>query len=142
MFCRDSKKKYYKSLDFLGKKYIIWVLSVWRICKPTVSFWFWLYKELELVWTVSRLSLFSQFFTFFFKNPSHTSTSSFGFLCISGSQGMRVPSYNGELLHLSEDLARRLLPAFDTPTGISTGIFCVWAALRNKKYEQMDCITY
>lgn len=69
MFCRDSKKKYYKSLDFLGKKYIIWVLSVWRICKPTVSFWFWLYKELELVWTVSCLSLFSQFFTFFFLKP-------------------------------------------------------------------------
>lgn len=35
--------------------------------------------------------------------------------------GMRVPSYNGELLHLSEDLARRLLPAFDTPTGIPYG---------------------
>ncbi|KAI3964858.1 hypothetical protein MKW92_031844 [Papaver armeniacum] len=35
--------------------------------------------------------------------------------------GMRVPSYNDELLHLSEDLAQRLLPAFDTPTGIPFG---------------------
>lgn len=31
---------------------------------------------------------------------------------------MRIPSYDDELLHLAEDLARRLLPAFDTPTGI------------------------
>ncbi|KAK1390608.1 alpha-1,2-Mannosidase [Heracleum sosnowskyi] len=35
--------------------------------------------------------------------------------------GMRIPSYDGELLHLAEDLARRLLPAFDTPTGIPYG---------------------
>ncbi|KAI3978755.1 hypothetical protein MKX01_015930 [Papaver californicum] len=35
--------------------------------------------------------------------------------------GMRVPSYSDELLHLSEDLAQRLLPAFDTPTGIPFG---------------------
>lgn len=33
-------------------------------------------------------------------------------------QGMWIPSYDNELLHLAEDLARRLLPAFDTPTGI------------------------
>ncbi|KAK4365958.1 hypothetical protein RND71_013838 [Anisodus tanguticus] len=32
--------------------------------------------------------------------------------------GMRIPSYDDELLHLAEDLARRMLPAFDTPTGI------------------------
>ncbi|WMV34164.1 hypothetical protein MTR67_027549 [Solanum verrucosum] len=31
--------------------------------------------------------------------------------------GMRIPSYDDELLHLAEDLARRMLPAFDTPTG-------------------------
>ncbi|GER56188.1 Mannosyl-oligosaccharide 1,2-alpha-mannosidase IA [Striga asiatica] len=30
--------------------------------------------------------------------------------------GMSVPSYDDELLHLAEDLARRMLPAFDTPT--------------------------
>ncbi|XP_071938004.1 alpha-mannosidase I MNS4-like isoform X2 [Coffea arabica] len=37
--------------------------------------------------------------------------------------GMRVPSYDGELLDLAEDLARRMLPAFDTPTGThATGI--------------------
>ncbi|CAA0806636.1 Probable alpha-mannosidase I MNS4 [Striga hermonthica] len=35
--------------------------------------------------------------------------------------GMSVPSYDGELLHLAEDLARRMLPAFDTPTGIPFG---------------------
>ncbi|KAL3507753.1 hypothetical protein ACH5RR_033135 [Cinchona calisaya] len=35
--------------------------------------------------------------------------------------GMRVPSYDDELLYLAEDLARRMLPAFDTPTGIPFG---------------------
>ncbi|KAF3619695.1 putative varicose-related protein-like [Capsicum annuum] len=30
--------------------------------------------------------------------------------------GMRIPSYDDELLHLAEDLAWRMLPAFDTPT--------------------------
>ncbi|KAK3010771.1 hypothetical protein RJ639_011991, partial [Escallonia herrerae] len=35
--------------------------------------------------------------------------------------GMRVPAYDDELLNLAEDLARRLLPAFDTPTGIPFG---------------------
>ncbi|KAL5702097.1 Alpha-mannosidase I mns4 [Ranunculus cassubicifolius] len=35
--------------------------------------------------------------------------------------GMRVPSYDDQLLHLSKDLALRLLPAFDTPTGIPFG---------------------
>lgn len=33
-------------------------------------------------------------------------------------QGMRIPSYDDELLRLAEDLARRMLPAFDTPTGM------------------------
>lgn len=31
---------------------------------------------------------------------------------------MKIPSYDDELLHLAEDLARRMLPAFDTPTGM------------------------
>ncbi|XP_022739361.1 alpha-mannosidase I MNS4 [Durio zibethinus] len=35
--------------------------------------------------------------------------------------GMRIPSYDNQLLDLAEDLARRLLPAFDTPTGIPFG---------------------
>ncbi|OMO95592.1 Glycoside hydrolase, family 47 [Corchorus olitorius] len=35
--------------------------------------------------------------------------------------GMRIPSYDNQLLYLAEDLARRLLPAFDTPTGIPFG---------------------
>ena len=32
---------------------------------------------------------------------------------------MKIPTYNNQLLNLAEDLGRRLLPAFDTPTGIS-----------------------
>ncbi|KAJ8764569.1 hypothetical protein K2173_006441 [Erythroxylum novogranatense] len=35
--------------------------------------------------------------------------------------GMKIPSYDNELLHLAEDLGRRMLPAFDTPTGIPFG---------------------
>lgn len=31
---------------------------------------------------------------------------------------MKIPTYDNQLLNLAEDLARRLLPAFDTPTGI------------------------
>lgn len=32
-------------------------------------------------------------------------------------QGMKIQSYDDQLLHLSVDLAQRMLPAFDTPTG-------------------------
>lgn len=32
-------------------------------------------------------------------------------------QGMRIPTYDNQLLNLAEDLGRRLLPAFDTPSG-------------------------
>ncbi|XP_021897079.1 alpha-mannosidase I MNS4 [Carica papaya] len=35
--------------------------------------------------------------------------------------GMKIPSYDNQLLGLAEDLARRMLPAFDTPTGIPFG---------------------
>ncbi|XP_002985136.2 alpha-mannosidase I MNS4 [Selaginella moellendorffii] len=35
--------------------------------------------------------------------------------------GMVMYDYNDELLNLAEDLGRRLLPAFDTPTGIPYG---------------------
>ncbi|CAN1156914.1 Alpha-mannosidase I MNS4 [Linum perenne] len=35
--------------------------------------------------------------------------------------GMRIPSYDNQLLNLAEDLGRRMLPAFDTPTGIPFG---------------------
>ncbi|KAL9410733.1 hypothetical protein AB3S75_044500 [Citrus x aurantiifolia] len=35
--------------------------------------------------------------------------------------GMKIPSYDNQLLNLAEELARRLLPAFDTPTGIPFG---------------------
>ncbi|XP_071723771.1 alpha-mannosidase I MNS4-like [Rutidosis leptorrhynchoides] len=37
------------------------------------------------------------------------------------STGMGIPSYENQLLHLAEDLGRRMLPAFDTPTGIPFG---------------------
>ncbi|KAL8171206.1 hypothetical protein V2J09_023010 [Rumex salicifolius] len=35
--------------------------------------------------------------------------------------GMKIPTYDNQLLNLAEDLARRMLPAFDTPTGIPFG---------------------
>ncbi|GBG76786.1 hypothetical protein CBR_g23002 [Chara braunii] len=35
--------------------------------------------------------------------------------------GMQVEGYKDELLHLAEDLGSRMLPAFDTPTGIPYG---------------------
>ncbi|KAF0919130.1 hypothetical protein E2562_028436, partial [Oryza meyeriana var. granulata] len=35
--------------------------------------------------------------------------------------GMKIQSYDDQLLHLAADLAQRLLPAFDTPTGIPFG---------------------
>ncbi|XP_015690078.2 alpha-mannosidase I MNS4 isoform X1 [Oryza brachyantha] len=35
--------------------------------------------------------------------------------------GMKIQSYDDQLLHLAVDLAQRLLPAFDTPTGIPFG---------------------
>lgn len=37
------------------------------------------------------------------------------------STGMQVDLYDNELLRLAEDLGRRMLPAFDTPTGIPFG---------------------
>ncbi|CAM6075785.1 unnamed protein product [Sphagnum tenellum] len=37
------------------------------------------------------------------------------------STGMQVDAYHNELLHLAEDLGRRILPAFETPTGIPYG---------------------
>lgn len=40
-------------------------------------------------------------------------------------QGMRIPFYDDELLHLAEDLGRRMLPVFDTPTGTVSGLHCL-----------------
>ncbi|XP_020586945.1 alpha-mannosidase I MNS4 isoform X2 [Phalaenopsis equestris] len=37
------------------------------------------------------------------------------------STGLKLQSYDNELLHLAEDLAWRMLPAFETPTGIPFG---------------------
>ncbi|XP_062026221.1 alpha-mannosidase I MNS4-like [Rosa rugosa] len=34
------------------------------------------------------------------------------------AMGMRIPTYDNQLLNLAEDLGRRLLPAFDTPLGV------------------------
>jgi mannosidase alpha-like ER degradation enhancer 2 len=34
---------------------------------------------------------------------------------------MQVDAYHNELLYLAEDLGRRILPAFETPTGIPYG---------------------
>jgi hypothetical protein len=39
--------------------------------------------------------------------------------CIFSLTGMRIQSYDDQLLHLAADIAQRLLPAFDTPTGSS-----------------------
>jgi mannosidase alpha-like ER degradation enhancer 2 len=38
-------------------------------------------------------------------------------LIVAHGQGMRIQSYEDQLLNLAADLAQRLLPAFDTPTG-------------------------
>ncbi|KAJ4846236.1 Alpha-mannosidase I mns4 [Turnera subulata] len=43
------------------------------------------------------------------------------FIASDYATGMRIPSYNDELLDLAVDLGRRMLPAFDTPTGIPFG---------------------
>ncbi|KMZ61126.1 mannosyl-oligosaccharide 1,2-alpha-mannosidase, family GH47 [Zostera marina] len=42
-------------------------------------------------------------------------------LASDNATGMKIQSYDNQLLHLSEDLAQRLLPAFNTPTGIPFG---------------------
>lgn len=44
-----------------------------------------------------------------------------GHLLASDASLGLMSSYNGSLLRLAEDLGRRLLPAFDTPTGIPYG---------------------
>jgi ER degradation enhancer, mannosidase alpha-like 2 len=36
---------------------------------------------------------------------------------------MRIQLYDDQLLHVAVDLAQRLLPAFDTPTGLLPFIF-------------------
>ena len=54
---------------------------------------------------------------------------------------MRVPSYEDELLNLAEDLARRLLPAFDTPTGISAGL-PFYARFCTQNYNNLLCTSY
>lgn len=57
---------------------------------------------------------------------------------------MRIPSYDNELLHLSEDLAKRLLPAFDTPTGNTICLLFFWN-FKEETYEynlQNSSITF
>lgn len=54
-------------------------------------------------------------------------------------QGIVVPDYSGELLVLAEDLGRRLLPAFDTPTGMQapTGGCPIRAGSKCVQYRAM-----
>eukprot|EP00850_Spirogloea_muscicola_P003129 SM000012S25391 [mRNA] locus=s12:818709:824031:+ [translate_table: standard] len=42
-------------------------------------------------------------------------------LASDAATGLQVDGYHGELLDLADDLASRLMPAFDTPTGIPYG---------------------
>uniref|UniRef100_A0A804PE55 TFIIS-type domain-containing protein n=1 Tax=Zea mays TaxID=4577 RepID=A0A804PE55_MAIZE len=51
----------------------------------------------------------------FLKSRSTTCT-----LPLVMDMGMRIQSYDDQLLHLAADIAQRLLPAFDTPTVNST----------------------
>ena len=39
-------------------------------------------------------------------------------LAVHETLGYKIKNYNNELLLLAQDLGNRLLPAFDTPTGI------------------------
>ena len=45
--------------------------------------------------------------------------------------GQLVPGYSGGLLRLAQDLGSRLLPAFDTPTGVPLS----WVNLKKARYE-------
>ncbi|BGP52119.1 hypothetical protein JCM10450v2_008090 [Rhodotorula kratochvilovae] len=50
--------------------------------------------------------------------PSPPGTPQNGSTFTSSIRGFSLPWYRSELLHLAHDLGRRLLPAFETPTGI------------------------
>ena len=51
-----------------------------------------------------------------------------------------VQNYNDQLLHLAEDLAQRLLPAFDTPTGtISDRFFIDKCQSWNSECKTLKC---
>ncbi|PHT45414.1 putative alpha-mannosidase I MNS4 [Capsicum baccatum] len=52
--------------------------------------------------------------------------------------GMRIPSYDDELLHLAEDLAWRMLPAFDTPTDEDSLQPCDWKATAGLELVTLD----
>lgn len=54
-------------------------------------------------------------------------------LLCAGFQGMHVDQYDNELLRLAEDLGRRMLPAFDTPTGTEI-IITAWHYIRIEMY--------
>lgn len=57
--------------------------------------------------------------------------------------GMRIPSYDDELLHLAEDLGRRMLPAFDTPTGIPFGsVNLLLGVDENESKAKLLCILF
>ncbi|GAA6059690.1 hypothetical protein JCM10212_000077 [Sporobolomyces blumeae] len=60
--------------------------------------------------------------------PATSDTSNF----TSSIRGFSLPWYRSELLHLAHDLGRRLLPAFDTPTGIPFARVHLQKGLRGK----------
>lgn len=57
--------------------------------------------------------------------------------------GMRIQSYDDQLLHLAADLAQRLLPAFDTPTGIPFGsVNLLYGVDENESKASLFCPTF
>lgn len=51
---------------------------------------------------------------------------------------MKLQTYDDELLRLAEDLAQRLLPAFDTPTGFLVSS-CSWNICKAKQSQLSLC---
>eukprot|EP00850_Spirogloea_muscicola_P013748 SM000095S24962 [mRNA] locus=s95:144540:149855:- [translate_table: standard] len=60
-------------------------------------------------------------------------------LASDAATGLQVDGYHGELLDLADDLASRLMPAFDTPTGIPYGsVHLQLGVLPNETKEGTD----
>lgn len=76
-----------------------------------------------ILWVFIHCTYSLSYFTYKFRVEYSEFTSEFYqwiIFYIHLLQGMRIPSYDNQLLNLAEDLGRRLLPAFDTPTGIAS----------------------
>lgn len=65
--------------------------------------------------------------------PSAPGTPQNGSTFTSSIRGFSLPWYRSELLHLAHDLGRRLLPAFDTPTGIPFARVHLQTGMRGKR---------